>query len=581
MMRITTAARAAPLLLGLLAGCNREPTTPLLETTVAGLFTEGISLEVGEVLTLEAGEAQAVFLQGGENGAEYLYVPFNASETGPAQITLEVQGGNISPPTGPPTPALVPGTGSSLAPESQPDWDFHQRLRERERRELGPLVRSGGQQGWAGAAASGSAAAQALQQGIPANPSVGQTVTINTNSSQACTLPEASEGRVVAVSTRAVVVEDLRNPSGGFTLEEYQSIAATFDTLIYPVDVLNFGDPVFGSFITPQDRIVIFYTRAVNELTPPDANSLVGGFFFGRDLFPQVTTGAFSGCPASNQAPIMYLLAPDPNGEVNNNVRTKERVLRTTLSTVAHEFQHLINQARRFFVFSSGEPFEEVWLNEGLSHIAEEVNFYAASGLSPRSNIGVAELRAVADRRAIDAFNTFQGDNIGRFASYLENPDTASLLGVDNLPTRGASWAFLRYAADQEAGSDAAFFRALVDGGESGVENLAAALQVDPIDLMQTWTVSNYTDDALPDVAFGPLFQQPSWNYRDIYTTILGRYPLRVTSLAGAQRTFTLMGGGSAYVRFAVSAGQRASILTTSGGLVPSDRLRISVVRLR
>jgi hypothetical protein len=46
---------------------------------------------------------------------------------------------------------------------------------------------------------------------------------------------------------------------------------------------------------------------------------------------------------------------------------------------------------------------------------------------------------------------------------------------------RGASWAFLRYAADQENGPDATFFRSLVDGGEAGLANLRAALPVDPI----------------------------------------------------------------------------------------------------
>jgi hypothetical protein len=569
-----------PILLLSAAGCDGEPTTPGLESSVSALFRNPARLEVGEVLTVTAAEAQTLILAGGANGAEYLYVPFNASEAATGFLNLEVRGGNVVPPTGPPNPDRAPGLAAlaGIAPgtDPQPDWAFHERLREREVRELAPLVRS--RTGVAANRAPAGVAAPRMAIGLPSNPGVGEVLEINANANQACSSPNLRQGRVVAVSNRAIVVEDVANPPGGFTAEEYRNIAVTFDTLIYPVDVRNFGDPVFGSFITPRERIVIFYTRVVNELTPPNSRSLIGGFFFGRDLFPREATQAFAACPASNQAPIMYLLAPDPEGAAGN-VRTKAQVLRTTLATVAHEFQHLINQARRFFVFSSGQPFEEVWLNEGLSHIAEELVFYNASGLGPRQNIGVDELRAAPN--AVNAFNTYQGNNIGRFAAYLEDPDTASLLGVDNLPTRGASWAFLRYAADQESGPDAPFFRSLVDGGEAGLANLRAALRVDPIGLMQTWTVSNYTDDALPGVSFGPLYQQPSWNFRGIYTTILQRYPLKVSALTVEERSFRLLGGGAAYLRFGVPAGGRAVLTTTSGGTVPGNRLRISVARIR
>lgn len=569
-----------PVLLLLAAACDGDPTTPGLENSIAALFQDGTRLEVGEVLTVAASDAQTVVLAGGDNGAEYLYVPFNASGVATGFLTLEVRGGSVVAPTGPPNPSRVPASmglaGAMRGNDPPPDLAFHERLRQREIRELSSLVRS--RSGPAANRAPAAPATPLLALGVPSDPAVGEVLEINANADQACSSPSIRQGRVVAVSTRAIVVEDLANPSGGFTAEEYRNIAVTFDTLIYPVDVQNFGDPVFGSFITPQERIVIFYTRVVNELTPANSPSMVGGFFFGRDLFPRAATAEFAACPASNQAPIMYLLAPDPSGEAGN-VRTKAQVLRTTLSTVAHEFQHLINQARRFFVFPEGEPFEEVWLNEGLSHIAEELMFYNASGLGPRSNIGVGELRAAPN--AVNAFNTYQINNIGRFAAYLEEPDTASLLGIDNLPTRGASWAFLRYAADQEDGPDAPFFRSLVDGGETGLANLRAALPVDPVGLMQSWTVSNYTDDALPGVRFGPLYQQPSWNFRDIYGVVLDGYPLKVSALTGEEKTFRLLGGGAAYLRFAVPAGGRATVATTSGGTVPGDRLRISIARIR
>lgn len=50
-----------PLLL-LLAACHEGPASPLLESSVAGLFREPTELDVGEVLSLTAAEAQAIVL---------------------------------------------------------------------------------------------------------------------------------------------------------------------------------------------------------------------------------------------------------------------------------------------------------------------------------------------------------------------------------------------------------------------------------------------------------------------------------------------------------------------------------------
>lgn len=552
------------LLLLLLAACADDPS-PLLEVSVAGLFEEGRDLQVGEVLTLTSGETQAVFLDGGASGSEYLYVPFNASEAASARLAVEVTGGGVVPPTGPPNPSMEPGLAAALGGEPgmpAQDWKFHYQLRELENRVITPRLQST-RSALAGRAplASRSASAQAV-------PAVGDLLTLNA-SLQACSAENNRTGRVVAVTNRAIVVEDVANPSGGFTAEEFRNVGVTFDTLIYPVDTRNFGEP---TDIDSNNRVIIFYTRVVNELTEPNSNSFVGGFFFGRDLLLR------SACPTSNVAEIFYLLAPDPNGEVNENVRSKEFVLRSTLGTVAHEFQHLINSSRRIYV-NKAPVMEEVWLNEGLSHIAEELQFYAITPLEPRQNIDVATI--LSSEQIRQAFNTYQISNFGRFRTYLENPDTTSLLGVDRLPTRGASWAFLRYAADQEPSPDRDFFFNLVNSRTSGVANLNQVLAADALDLMQSWTVSVYTDDAVPTVP--PLYMQPSWNFRSIMPRLTrnSTYPLAVRTLGDMERTFSLRAGGAAFVRFGVAPGQRAVLTTTSGGTVPPERLRISIVRIR
>ncbi|HEV2150608.1 MAG TPA: hypothetical protein VGR37_24635 [Longimicrobiaceae bacterium] len=548
------------LLAGVLAGCSDGPASPRVQTAVAGLFRPGAQLQVGEVLTVTGGEAQAISLEGGVDGSEYVLIPFNASDSSAKSLVIEITGGNVRASVGAASAAAWSAAAALAGLRGpEPDWAFHQRLREREIRELTPLIPAAREIRARGAHPS-------LQRSRVV-PRVGDTLNLNA-SRDACRNPDIRRARVAAVTERAIVAEDIANPSGGFSPAEFRSVGVTFDTLIYPVDTQNFGVP---TDIDDNQRVIILYTRVVNELTEPNSESFVGGFFFGRDLFPRQS------CATSNVGEIFYMLAPDPTGAVNGNVRTREFVLRRTLATVAHEFQHLINASRRLHV-NNAPRFEEVWLNEGLSHIAEELQFYAITPLEPRQNIDETALRASA--QIVEAFNTYQISNFGRYSSYLKNPDEESLLGIDNIPTRGATWAFLRYTADHEPGPDQEFFFKLVNSGTSGVQNLSAVLGTNAIDFMQTWTVSVFTDD-VPRV-IGPRFQQPSWNFRSIVPLLNdGRFPLEIIPLTDTQTTLTLKGGGAAFLRFGIAPGQRAELRVLSGGAIPPERLRVSVVRFR
>jgi hypothetical protein len=182
----------------------------------------------------------------------------------------------------------------------------------------------------------------------------------------------------------------------------------------------------------------------------------------------------------------------------------------------------------------------------------------------------------------VDAFNLFSSGNFGRYESYLDAPSKESLLGVDTeLETRGAIWAFLRYADDHEAGGSTDFFKQLVDTDLTGIANLRHVLSTEPLDLMQKWTVSVYTDD-LPIPQLDSLYTQPSWDFRDIYTYLEGSFPLKVKQISeGAATTFVLKGGGAGFARITSDPEAPAIVTMTSDGSAPPPGLRVSVVRLR
>jgi hypothetical protein len=202
-------------------------------------------------------------------------------------------------------------------------------------------------------------------------PSVGDLM--NLNVAQGCSgALDTRVGQVRSIGQHVIVVSDTANPPGGFTTAQYDSIALEFDSLAYAVDTTSFGGP---TDLDTNQRVVAFYTRAVNELSPPASSVVVLGFFTARDLF----SSAPASYPRSNEGEMFYMLVPDPTGAVNSNVRTVSFVRGSTVGTMAHELQHLINASRRIYENGTWSGLlEEVWLNEGLSHIAEELVFYRA-----------------------------------------------------------------------------------------------------------------------------------------------------------------------------------------------------------
>lgn len=542
-----------------------------------------LSLTPGQVQTALAGTC--VYLSG---AGEYALIPFNTdtiysstaalsfTATGASKIATPLK--VLMPVASPMFNAIPSLTGSTQPIQLAPSYEIQ--LRESERRVLKPLM-SGARSWYSNRFASGGTTTgfRPSFSTTAATVAVGDTIALNTRSgntlADACQTPDIRTGIVQAVSQHAIVLADTGNPAGGYTSTDYQSIGVQFDS-VYAMDTTAFGQP---TDIDSNQHVIMFFTRAVNELTPRASASVVGGFFYARDLFPKQDSpqlGTGSGCATSNVAEMFYLMVPDPNGIVNGNVRTKTFVSHLTVSTTAHEFQHLINASRRLYINTSATDFEVVWLNEGLSHIAEELLFYQQSdGLAPRKNID--STRFVSDQKNVDAYNFDQQSNFGRFREYLQRPSTSSPYAPDDsLWTRGATWSFLRYAADHRGTSDGDTWQKLVNSSQTGIPNLMGVFGNGLPAIFRDWAIANLADD-VPSVASE--WQHPSWNFRSVFDFIpsIKQYPLSTLTVGdGSPLTVTLKGGSAAYVRFTIAAGQTGSV---KWGTLPSN-VAMNLVRL-
>jgi hypothetical protein len=143
------------------------------------------------------------------------------------------------------------------------------------------------------------------------------------------------------------------------------AILQSFDTVIYPRDVALFGNPPLqtGTAQLASDRngdglVWLVLTDKVAE-----KNSV--GFFLGTD---------FTDEEKSNKADLLYI-----------KPSTGAAGLAAVDRTMAHEFQHLLGFATKVYkakVSGGSGSLEALWLDEGLSHFAEDACGYGAENVT-------------------------------------------------------------------------------------------------------------------------------------------------------------------------------------------------------
>jgi hypothetical protein len=489
-----------------------------------------VDLPVGGVRVLSASETQGCIKMPATTGApaDYMVIAGNTASTPDIVGTYVLksdEGDNV------PSTTIAPSNAIFSADNTAPlntvgdlgaaQIAFETRLRLMERRDLRIPDAQRAYRERLREAAQGRFSVSA------AIPAVGDRLNFKVpGKTNACTNFTTITAEVKYVNDKAIIYTDVAAPANGFTATDYQQIGDEFSTLIYPTDVAFFGTPLDDD---NNQRVIILYTAEVNKLTEANSNSFVGGFFFAGDLFP--STGAGS-CAQSNQAELFYMLAPDPDGTINNNKRSLSLVRQNTRGTIAHEFQHMINASERIRS-PILQPFEDVWLDEGLAHFAEDATGRALRGLGEAGDATFSTVHG----GSIDDFNAFFFQNLARFRIYLNNPGPVgptSSAADTSLAARGAAWALLRYAADQYSGGDVkSFTKKLAGGPDVGVANLVknAAATFDAI--ASGWMIANYADNAsIPGLS--SLYSYKVYNMRSLLTSITaGQYPLKVTTVAG------------------------------------------------
>jgi hypothetical protein len=295
------------------------------------------------------------------------------------------------------------------------------------------------------------------------------------------------------------------------------------------------------------------------------------GYFFGADLLPLSSNN-----PGSNEAEIFYGLVPDPaNPQCTIDKADAAARLATTF---IHEFQHMISFNQHVLV--RGGAAEDTWLNEGLSHFAEELG----GRLIPDSECP----------NSISCAQEFLEGNLNNAFGYLASPEDFFLIEPETssggLEERGANWLFARWLADHFASDPILgtnLTRALVATSQVGAVNVAARTGVDFSTLVGQWQLANYLGGLPGFSATSDRLRYGSWNFRELADSNSIPFPLDPDSTNGSGylHNGTLRAGSGRHVRIVQASGAGGvdlQLTNPSGTALPgSIEPRIALVRIR
>lgn len=241
------------------------------------------------------------------------------------------------------------------------------------------------------------------------------------------------DGQVRCIGNNIVLYVDPRVSPNLFTDDDVNTLCDIYDRIAgEEQDLLGETSDIDG-----DGKVAVFMTQQVNKLGSL-GGGIITGFFWAGDLYNQSSSN-----PVSNQMEIIYTMVPDPDGTYGTAISKNFAMSNLLKPLLPHELQHAISYNQHVFI--NGAPPEQNWLNEGISHLMEDLMGYGI-------------------------------ENPSRYALFLANTASSGLVvsGQPNLLERGAAYLFLRYLYEQ-ASSGSNFLAALESTSRTGVDNLEAA----------------------------------------------------------------------------------------------------------
>jgi len=538
------------------AACSSEPNSGGSADCSA---VNPVNLAPGQFTILDATQTACVRIPGsGAAETEYLYAALateGAQTDNGVKASYQLKGGSGASAS---VNRLNPAVFDQAPTAAEA---FHVMLRERER-DLSLQAAAGAP---SRARISASVAAVA--------PVPGAKRTFDVCATTSCDSFVVSNATARVVGARVAIFVDDSTPNA-YTQADLTNVGQLFDSYLYPIDTTAFGRE---SDLDGNGVVIVLLTPQVNRLSPNcnTTRSVILGYFFGLDLLPSRAH--------SNDGEVFYGVVP---GSVTSGCAIPESDAIESLPGVfIHEFQHMISFSQHVLVRSGSS--EDTWLNEGLSHFAEELG-----GENVPDNFCPAFSNCESE---------FNGGNIENAFGYLNDPESSFLVEPGNssgtLLERGANWLMVRWLADHFATTEpqaTELTRALVQTSRIGAANVEAVTGDDFGTLVGQWQLANYLTDLPGFTPSSDRLRYLTVNLRAIFDANFQQgvfdkpYPLTPDSTrTGAyDQSGVLRAGSGRHLRVIQPAGsgEVALVLTDGGGsaaLSATVKPRIALARVR
>jgi hypothetical protein len=211
---------------------------------------------------------------------------------------------------------------------------------------------------------------------------------------------------VVSTPASDLYVDD--DDLGEYGGPELTSLAQTFASSAEPAVVAAFGPP---PDVDANGKVLVVLTH---ELGQHLNGGWLIGYFGNADLVRARDTTADCSAGGSNHGEIVYL--NDPAAGAANGYAKQDLFAAVYPATLAHELQHLINFGGRCVARACDGP-QEVWINEALSKVAEDLAGYGWNSPAGRAEGTVYLSRAAGELRGYDgrSLMRWEGDPIGNY----------------------------------------------------------------------------------------------------------------------------------------------------------------------
>jgi Bacterial Ig-like domain (group 2) len=614
--------------------CN--PAHPVfIQVTANSLIGGGLStLQVGNQRTLTVGQSvivtdptQVRCNEIDQTGGRYAVSVYNAyrssiTPTANGAVAITVRGAvPAGTPSGTPSAAVLSAArppfrqnvGPTLPAFGGPLFDIAERLRRARNADQWhaqllernmDFLRTNAAAIRAGLSAPRRASASGISAQVV---NVGNITTVkvpNLNATNFCITNTPIGVRTVFVGAHSIIVEDTTTVyAGGPTLagqmdNYYQQLGQEFESVMYPIEVANFGNPlVMDAQLGGLGKVVMVFSPRVNGT----AEGSILGFVVSCDFAP-VTTA-----PSSNFGEYFYAAVPTSTALGYFDPGTRDSWMRLMRPTLIHEVKHITAFGERI---AHNLPLEDLSWEEGMARNAEELYARTFYGTQAKQNTGYAASigcdvqyanaaspcanRPLLMLRHFDALYT-----------YLGAPEIVSMLGrtyATDYTFYASAWSVERWANDIFGTSDSQFLKNWTLSSVTGVANLEAQTGQPWEQSLGEWSLAMYTDQMPGFTPVSPHLQFLSWNLPDIWAGMcadLGPctnpnnpsqlYPRNTPfnpvfeAFGNFTVSLTTLEGGS-FTLFDISGAQLArqliEIKSTSGGDPPST-VRVAIVRIQ